>query len=295
MKSWKIITAITLAVVAAALIAGSAFAYIITPSAYGTTVGASSSYGYYGGGMMGGRGMMGGYGYNYGSPSTGTTVPVTPAQPTQPSTPAITAPITPAYPGTYYNGRGCGGMGGFYGTPTTIYPTNTTSTATQLNITAALNIAQNYITQTGNTNLAVSQVEEYANNFYVQINEKNTGVGAFEMLINKYTGTITAEPGPNMMWNTKYGMMNGGMMSIFFTAPTTTMPVNATTAQADAQQYLNTYLPGTTTGDVTTFYGYYTIEILNGNSVYGMLSVNGYSGQVWYHTWHGAFIQELTI
>jgi hypothetical protein len=23
----------------------------------------------------------------------------------------------------------------------------------------------------------------------------------------------------------------------------------------------------------------------------GMLSVNGYSGQVWYHTWHGAFMR----
>jgi len=26
--------------------------------------------------------------------------------------------------------------------------------------------------------------------------------------------------------------------------------------------------------------------------VIGMLSVNGTSGQVWYHTWHGAFVQE---
>ena len=23
----------------------------------------------------------------------------------------------------------------------------------------------------------------------------------------------------------------------------------------------------------------------------GMLSVNGYTGQVWYHTWHGPFVQ----
>ena len=25
--------------------------------------------------------------------------------------------------------------------------------------------------------------------------------------------------------------------------------------------------------------------------VFGMLSVNGYSGEVWYHNWHGAFIE----
>jgi hypothetical protein len=27
----------------------------------------------------------------------------------------------------------------------------------------------------------------------------------------------------------------------------------------------------------------------------GMLSVNGYSGQVFLHTWHGAFIEESEI
>ena len=68
--------------------------------------------------------------------------------------------------------------------------------------------------------------------------------------------------GPNMMWNTKYGMMRGGILGGIFGTPTTTMTVTATQATANAQQYLNTYLPGTTTGDVTTFYGYYTIEVL---------------------------------
>ena len=55
-------------------------------------------------------------------------------------------------------------------------------------------------------------MEEYTQNFYVLFKEKSTGIGAFEMLIDKYTGSIYPEMGPNMMWNTKYGMMNGGMM-----------------------------------------------------------------------------------
>jgi hypothetical protein len=42
---------------------------------------------------------------------------------------------------------------------------------------------------------------------------------------------------------------------------------------------------------VEQFPGYYTVHILKSGKVTGMLSVNGYSGQVWYHTWHGAFIQ----
>ena len=143
--------------------------------------------------------------------------------------------------------------------------------------------------------MEVKQVEEYTANFYVQVNDKSTGNGAFELLINKYTGSIYPEMGPNMMWNTQYGMMRSGILGGIFGAPTTTMPVTAAQATTDAQQYLNTYLSGTTTGDVTAFPGYYTIEVLNGTTTYGMLSINGYTGQVWVHTWHGTFIQELQV
>jgi len=41
------------------------------------------------------------------------------------------------------------------------------------------------------------------------------------------------------------------------------------------------------------FYGYYTIHTLEGDQVEGMLSVHGTTGQVWYHTWHGAFVQMI--
>ncbi len=143
--------------------------------------------------------------------------------------------------------------------------------------------------------MVVKQVEEYTANFYVQVNEKSTGNGAFELLINKYTGSIYPEMGPNMMWNTQYGMMRSGILGGIFGAPTTTMPVTAAQATTNAQQYLTTYLPGSTTGDVTTFPGYYTIEVLTSGAPSGMLSVNGYTGQIWVHTWHGTFIQELQV
>ena len=281
MKSWKIITFATLAVVAAALL-------VSTVAAMGP-IGYNSNTGY--GGMMGRGGMMGGYGYGYGSNS--------PPYTTQPST---TTPSTqyyqPVYPfmfgggmmGRLGNGYGFGGMMSGYG-----YTAPYAYNGTPLNVTTADTIAQNYVTSIGNPDLVVKQVEEYTNNFYVQVNEKSSGNGAFELLINKYTGSIYPEMGPNMMWNTKYGMMRSGALGGIFGTPTTTMTVTATQAQTDAQQYLTTYLPGTTTGDVTTFYGYYTIEIVNGTTPYGMLSINGYSGQVWYHTWHGAFIQELQV
>jgi hypothetical protein len=34
------------------------------------------------------------------------------------------------------------------------------------------------------------------------------------------------------------------------------------------------------------------MDFLKDGKVAGMLSVNGYTGQVWYHTWHGNFISE---
>jgi hypothetical protein len=129
----------------------------------------------------------------------------------------------------------------------------------------------------------------------VVVSENSTGYGAFELLVNPAIGVVTAEPGPNMMWNTKYSF-NAGFCNWIGTATATDSPtVTVDQAQTNAQQYLNSYLQGTTVGDITTFYGYYTVEVLSNGSPYGMLSVNAYTGQVWYHTWHGAFVEEATI
>ncbi len=274
MKTWKIITiTITAFTVVAALLASSVYA--MGPWGIGSY--GVNSYGY--GGMMGGYGggMMGG-GYGYGYPAQ--TVQTTP-------TDQYYQPVYPFMFGGSCIGRlGLGGYGNI---------TPYAYTGTQLNITTAETIAQNYVAALGNPDLTVKQIEEHQANYYIQVNEQSTGNGAFELLINKYTGSIYPEMGPNMMWNTKYGMMRGGILSGIYGTPTTTMTVTSTQATTNAQQYLNTYISGTTTGDVTTFYGYYTIEVLNGGTTYGMLSVNGYTGQIWVHTWHGTFIEELQI
>jgi len=41
----------------------------------------------------------------------------------------------------------------------------------------------------------------------------------------------------------------------------------------------------------TSNYGSYTLHTLKNGQPEGMLSVNGYSGRVWYHTWHGDFVR----
>jgi hypothetical protein len=50
---------------------------------------------------------------------------------------------------------------------------------------------------------------EFTNNYYAEVEEKDTGIGAMELLIGRPGSRVYQEPGPNMMWNTKYGMMSG--------------------------------------------------------------------------------------
>ena len=137
--------------------------------------------------------------------------------------------------------------------------------------------------------LALTEVMEFAWNFYAEVEEEDTGIHAMELLIDKYSGQVYPEMGPNMMWNTKYGMV-AQMMGGYYGAPTAAMSVTPEQAKALAQQYLDAYLPGLTVADADTFYGYYTLHTLSDGRVDGMLSVNGYTGAVWYHSWHGPFM-----
>ncbi len=181
----------------------------------------------------------------------------------------------------------------------------------RLTIDQAAAKVDEYLQEFWNPDLKVAEVWEFDNQFYAEVRESSTGIGAFELLVNKWTGAIVPEPGPNMMWNAKYGhmgygMMGGGMMggpgwgwggrgrAQAWPVPPAEMPLPVTAEQAHqyAQKALDANLPGTTLEkDADVFYGYYTITVLKDGKVYGMLGVNGYNGWVWYHDWHGKFIQ----
>ena len=163
--------------------------------------------------------------------------------------------------------------------------------ASNLTLDQAASAARQYLANYGNPDLALTEVMEFSENFYAEVEEKSTGMHAFEVLIDRYSGAVYPEPGPNMMWNERYGHM-GGMMGGWGGRSARPMPVTAEQARTLAQQWLERFLPGTSVADeADAFYGYYTIHVLKDGQVYGMLSVNGYNGQVWYHTWHGDFIK----
>ncbi len=180
-------------------------------------------------------------------------------------------------------GPGQSGQGGMMG-PGGPYR----SGGTRISMDKATEIVQNYLRNRNDPDLKVSEIMEFTYNFYVLFVEKSTGTGAFEALIDPFTGDMYPEPGPNMMWNTKYGAMSGMMWGVSGTS--TAMTVTEEQAKKYAQDFLSGYLPGSDMEEADQFYGYYTIHILKDGKIYGMLSVNGYTGQVWYHSWHGQFI-----
>ncbi len=170
--------------------------------------------------------------------------------------------------------------------------------------------------------LRVGEVMRFENNYYAELVEPG-GDKATEVLVNPATGAVFLEYGPAMMWNTQYGMMggrsgSGGMMGGRFgsggmmgggpgsggtmgggyrddptwaPSPETTNPsVSAQEAKTTAARWLAREGSGLRAGTADAFPGYYTLHVLKGDRVAGMLSVNVYTGAVWYHWWHGRFL-----
>lgn len=183
-----------------------------------------------------------------------------------------------------------GGMMGGYVPDADLAPANDET----LTLDQAVKVAEAYLEDYDGDNLEVAEVMQFDNHFYAAIREKDTGIGAFEVLIDPETAAVYPEPGPNMMWNTEYGMMSGrrGMMGGYIQGSASgEMTVTPDKARELAQDALDKEAPGVTVAeDVEQFYGYYTIDTLRDGEPVGMLSVNGYTGEVWLHTWHGTFI-----
>ncbi len=205
--------------------------------------------------------------------------------------------------------RGNGMMGG--------YGYNNANT-TPLTVGQAKAAAGKYLAQLNNADLTIAEVMIFSNNAYVAVKETSTGVGAFELLVDPVSQIAYPEHGPNMMWNVKYSALNhqymmggygsgmmrgyggyGGMMGNWnsqLPSPgnaASSMSVTAEQAVQYAQKYLDANFPGASAAnDPMQFYGYYTLDYSKDGKIIGMLSVNGYSGQVFPHAWHGSFIEE---
>ncbi len=192
------------------------------------------------------------------------------------------------------------------------YRSGNATNAKPLTVNQAKQVVESYLKGMNNSDLELKEIMIFDNNAYARITEKSTGIGAMELLVDPATLSVFPEYGPNMMWNLKYGHMGGsgmtlapapragvggrnGMMGGYNSNPgsvSATMTVTSEQALKITQQYLDQQFPGYQAAeDADPFYGYYTIDIMKDGKPTGMLSVNGFSGQVFLHTWHGTFIE----
>ncbi len=191
-----------------------------------------------------------------------------------------------------------------------------------LSIEDATEAVTSFTATIGDDDLIVGDVMVFDNHAYAQIIEESTGIGIMELLVDPATKKVYPEMGPNMMWNLKYGGMGGlsgfGMMDMMpgysdddmmgdqgytgfnrgmgFSAdlpdPYDEMTISSEEALELAQRYLESSFPGMRADDhAAPFYGYYTIHIEQDGETVGMLSVNGFTGDVFVHAWHGNFVE----
>jgi len=130
--------------------------------------------------------------------------------------------------------------------------------------------------------LRPGEVMWFDNGFYVELKD-SAGLPATEVIVDPRTGAVSTEPGPAMMWNTRFGMHARGADAA---------AVDATKARTIATSWLAANQAGTTIGSIDAYPGYFTLDLQRGGTVSGMMSVNSSTGAVWYHTWHGAFIAK---
>jgi hypothetical protein len=199
-------------------------------------------------------------------------------------------------------GRGMMGLGpGAYGPGMMGFGSSALLGAEPLSVEQAQEALADYLETLGDENLQVGEVMIFDNHAYAEIVEADSGIGAMQLLVDPVTLAVYPEHGPNMMWNLKYSPMAGygmmGWMRGWYAGgqaidPADEMTVSPEQAVAAAQDYLDRYLPGAAAAEeVNPYYGYYTLHILREGETIGMLSVNGYSGQVFLHTWHADFVE----
>ncbi len=124
----------------------------------------------------------------------------------------------------------------------------------------------------------IADVMPFSQNYYAQVVDAG-GQGLAEIIVDRYSGVVFPEPGPNMVWR--------GAGRYLGTAPRYELEA----ARDLAEAFLADYLPGARVRAEQAFDGYYTFDF-GREGIEGMLSVHAYTGEVWVHTWHGIYLGQ---
>jgi hypothetical protein len=138
------------------------------------------------------------------------------------------------------------------------------------------------VTASAPLRLHPGEVIWFDNGFYVELKDA-AGDSETEVIVDPDGGTVFTEPGPAMMWNTRYAMRGA--------IPGSGPAITAQQAQQIATRWVDANVSGRLVRPPDSYPGYYTSETTTSDgTINGMLSVNATTGQVWYHSWHGRFI-----
>ncbi len=162
-----------------------------------------------------------------------------------------------------------------------------------LTMDEAVNIARDYMDRRQLPDVAVAEIMEFENHFYLATTETDSGRHAFALTIDRFNGRVTPAPGPNQQWNLKYGpMMTGSADPLDDAAFGGSMAISPDQARERAQRFLHQRWPDATVDadDVRPGYGYHTVPFQQDGQIAGMVSVHGTTGEVWHHDWHGPFL-----
>ncbi len=135
------------------------------------------------------------------------------------------------------------------------------------------------------SNVEVEDFMAFSSNYYAVLKDANSSQDIAEVLVDRYSGSAYPEPGPNMMWNTRYGAGRTQAGSAGY---------DLTGAKKLAEDFLTGYLPGAQIMESKQMPGYYTFDF-GRKDVEGMMSVNAFSGQIWVHTWHGSYLGGMNV
>jgi hypothetical protein len=148
----------------------------------------------------------------------------------------------------------------------------------------ALKNMESFARQYG-SNIEVEDFMAFSSNYYAVMKDTANGQDIAEILVDRYSGSTYPEPGPNMMWNTRYGAGRVQAGSSGY---------DLAGAKKLAEDFLTGYLPGAQIQESHEMPGYYTFDF-GRNETESMLSLNAYSGQIWVHTWHGSYIGGMNM
>lgn len=187
---------------------------------------------------------------------------------------------------------------------------------TPVTVDEAKTAAQTYLTALKIDGLEIGDVTILNAGAYVVVKETAGGNGAFELIVDPHSKTAHPAGGPSVMWNLKYGgVLHAAMMADRHDpgqqdatpVPAATsaalaatpadvsadMPLSAEQAVAHAQAFLDKAIPGATAAAAPLkFYGYYSLSFSKDGTTVGILSVNGFNGDVLPAGPHGPGMKE---